>query len=98
LFLPQVGDPGRGGPPKDAKLPPLGGVFAGGFHAVMADGVVTFYKTGYPSGELAKMFCPDDGWVIETRGDPEKILYVIPHPKPAGNPVPIPKKGDIKPH
>jgi hypothetical protein len=95
LFLPRLGDPGRSGPPKDAKLPPLGGVFADGFHAVMADGVVTFYKTGYPSGELAKMFCPDDGWVIETRGDPEKILYVIPPPKPAGNPVPM-KGGTIK--
>ena len=86
LFLPTLGDPfsGKGGPPQTAKLPALGGVFADGFHAVMADGTVTFYKSDYPAVELAKLFHPADGWVVGATDEPEKIGYTIAWPKPAG--------------
>jgi hypothetical protein len=44
----------------------------------MADGRVTFYKTGYPPVELAKMFCPNDGFPVEPLGELEKIGYSVP--------------------
>jgi hypothetical protein len=95
IYLPPPFDPIGKGPAIDPKLPPLGGVFADGFHAVMADGAVTFYKTGFPTGELAKMFSPADGWVVDPFKEPEKILYSIPSApgKPAGEPK-LPTKGD----
>jgi hypothetical protein len=95
LFLPSPIDPKGGGPVLEAKLPPLGGAFADGFHAAMADGRVTFYKTGYPTGHLAKMFCPADGWVVEPLGEPDKIGYSV--PPPVANPKnPAPKAGEVK--
>jgi hypothetical protein len=91
LYVPWQGDPIRKEPLPAPKLPALGGVFADGFHAVMVDGRVTFYKTGYPARELAKMFGPTDWPITDPFGEPEKIPYSIPRPLPPGNPVP--KKG-----
>ena len=82
---------GKGGlvmPPKAPPLPKLGGVFPDGFHAVMGDTTVTFYKTGYPDAELAKLFSPHDGLLVQPLGEPEKILYSIPF---------VPEKPDGKP-
>jgi hypothetical protein len=90
---PVTGKGGRYEPPKDAKIPALGGVFADGFHVAMADGRITFYKTGYPNGELAKLLCPNDGWVVDPLGPPDKIAYSIPmEPTHA-----VPGKTDVKP-
>jgi hypothetical protein len=94
LYISQSAELRKDGPPKDATIPPLGGAFADGFHATMGDGRVTFYKSGYPSAELAKLFGPMDGWAVDVFGFPDKIGYSVEFPKPAGNPVPIPKKGD----
>jgi hypothetical protein len=97
LLMPSPFDPKGGGPVLEAKLPPLGGPFTDGFHAVMGDGRITFYRTGYPSGHLAKLFCPNDGWIVVPLGEPEKIAYSIPLPGGTGdmNPrVNIPGKGD----
>jgi hypothetical protein len=92
LSLPSPFDP-KGGPVLDAKLPPLGGVFPDGFHAAMADARVTFYKTGYPTGSLAKLFCPNDGWIVEPLAPVDKILYSIPFTPPVA---PRPQgKGDL---
>jgi hypothetical protein len=84
---PVVGKGGMTGPPKDAKIPPLGGAFADGFHAAVADGRVTFYKADYPSGELAKLLCPSDGWVVDPLSPADRIAYTIPlEPVPATTP------------
>jgi hypothetical protein len=53
----------------------------------MADGRVTFYKTGYPSGELAKLLCPNDGWVVEPLEPAGQIGYSVwVEPMPAPQP------------
>ena len=75
---PVIGAGGIAGPPKNAQVPSIGGVFADGFHAAMADGRVTFFKADYPTVELAKLLCPDDGWVVDPLGPTDKILYSIP--------------------
>jgi hypothetical protein len=87
---PVMGKGGRYELPKDPRVPKLGGVFPDGFHAVMAEGRVTFYKAGYPAGELAKLLCPNDGYVVEPLGPSEQVLYSIP-PAPAA-----PAKGMLK--
>jgi len=84
LGPPVIVKSGAAGLPKDAKVPPLGGVLPGGFHAAMADGQITFYKSDYPSIEVAKLLSPSDGWVVDPLGEPDKILYSIPSP-PAGS-------------
>jgi uncharacterized protein DUF1559 len=94
---PILGKGGRYELPKTAKIPKLGGPFADGFHAVMADGQVTFYKTGFPEAELAKLLCPNDGWVVDQFLDPSKILYSIPPPVPPKKPSsPIKESGKSK--
>lgn len=91
---PVIGKSGRSELPKDVKVPAMGGVFDGGFHAAMADGRITFYKSDYPSGELAKLLCPTDGWVVDPYGPPDKIGYSIPlEPTYA----PLPKAGGKAP-
>jgi len=74
---PVIGKSGRPEWPKEIKVPALGGVFPDGFHAAMADGRITFFKSGYPSAELAKLLCPNDGWVVDPLGHPDKIGYSI---------------------
>jgi hypothetical protein len=84
---PVIGKFGRSELPKELKVPAMGGVFDGGFHAAMADGRVTFYKTGYPSGELAKLLCPNDGWVVEPLEPAGQIGYSVwVEPMPAPQP------------
>ena len=58
----------------------------------MADGRMTFYKSGYPSGELAKMLCPNDGWVVDPLGPADMIVYSIPLEPTAAAP-PKPRQG-----
>ena len=64
---------------------PVGGAFADGFHAVMADGRITFYKHGYLNEDVVRMLNPGDGLVVDPLGHPEKILYSLP-PVPPGKP------------
>ncbi|HJZ59231.1 MAG TPA: DUF1559 domain-containing protein [Gemmataceae bacterium] len=68
-------------------VPKLGGVFPDGFHAAMADGRVTFYKTGYYERDLFALLTPAGGEPVDPLGDPEKILYSIPW-----KPVPPPSR------
>jgi hypothetical protein len=65
-----------------ARLPKLGGVFDDGFHAVMTDGRVTFYKTGYPDSHLLRVFVRDFIWPSDPLSVPGLIPYSIP-PQPA---------------
>ena len=87
---PVIGKGGRSELPKEIKVPAMGGVFPDGFHAAMAEGRITFYKTGYPSGELAKLLCPNDGWVVEPLEPADKISYSIPSGSPQGKPGAVP--------
>jgi hypothetical protein len=92
LYFPPVTDTlgARAGNP---ELPTLGGVFGDGFHAMMGDGRVTFYKTGYPAEELVKLFCPNDGRIVDTLGEPDKIGYSVPPPPVPENNGPVNKFG-----
>ncbi|MBA4062321.1 MAG: hypothetical protein C0501_01180 [Isosphaera sp.] len=81
-------------PTPGSYLPKLGGVFSDGFHAAMADGRVTFYKTGYPAKDLVFLLGAADGQVADPLGQPGKIGYSLPLP-PA--PPKNPKAGEVKP-
>jgi hypothetical protein len=86
--LPLQGDAFAKGPKGSPgpAVPKLGGPFPDGFHAAMADGRVTFYKTGYPDLDVFRLLTPAGGEVVEALGEPEKIAYSI-----APRPVPPPK-------
>jgi hypothetical protein len=88
LYIPKFNDSNRKGDPTGGpKLPPLGGVFADGFHAVSADGRVTFYKTGYPADKLAKrLMGPTGGRMMRPFGELDKIGYSVSMPLPAKSP------------
>jgi hypothetical protein len=63
---------------KPLTVPKLGGPFEGGFHAAMADGRVTFYRSDYPPAELFKLLTPAGGEPVEPLGEPDRILYSLP--------------------
>ncbi|MBY0461480.1 MAG: DUF1559 domain-containing protein [Gemmataceae bacterium] len=81
LLLPESPRRSVGKEAAQPKLPALGGVFADGFHAALAEGTVVFYRSDYPASELAKLFCPDDGKPVNPFGDPSKIGYTAPFPR-----------------
>ncbi|VTR96197.1 Uncharacterized protein OS=Planctomyces maris DSM 8797 GN=PM8797T_27402 PE=4 SV=1: SBP_bac_10: SBP_bac_10 [Gemmata massiliana] len=60
------------------KAPPLGGVFPDGFHAVFGDGKVVFYKSDYPTDEIAKMLTPSSGEYPNLLHYADRIGYSIP--------------------
>ena len=65
------------------QVPPLGGVFADGFHVAMVDGVVRFLKRGYPEKGLAVMLTPSGGEVWQERDHPKEfVAYSTSPPSP----------------
>jgi hypothetical protein len=65
------------------KVPPLGGVYSGGFHGLMADGKVVFFPADLPEADLRALIT---AWAGDTLGPQAmKVLYPngIPEPAPA---------------
>lgn len=54
------------------KLPELGGLFDGKFHAAMGDGSVMRFRKGIDADLLLRLFDPSDGNVIDLRGALDK--------------------------
>jgi hypothetical protein len=75
--------------PELPKVPRLGGVYAGGFHGLMADGKVVFFPAGLPEADLRALITVNAG---DNLG-PQVIKVVYPNGIPKERPSAFSKDG-----